>query len=280
MYFNHPYALRNTPEILELRATLGFESYSIYLMVLETIAESPEQSINGKLINGLSISFGCDPDFLKKVLTKATELKLFFVKGDFIYSKHLEDHFEKRAEIKEKRATAGAKGGKAKANAKQTLANAKQNVPKESKVKKVNIKDKIKYKENIYLFESEFLTLVEKYTEPVVNQFIEILSNYKNSIGKTYKSDYHAILTWVVDKYNQQKAKPNFNQITPTASSNYPPVDIYQYDDESIEEFQERANKRQLDNPDKRYNLHYTEKTVVNNEFLAMKQALKDKMKI
>ena len=145
MYFNHPYALRNTPEILELRSELGFQAYAIYLMVLETIAESKEQAINGKLVNGLSISFGCDVEFLKKVLTRATELKLFFVKGDFIFSTHLQQHFEKRAEIKQKRIEAGAKGGNAKANAKQNLANpsklvanAKQNLPKESKESKIN----------------------------------------------------------------------------------------------------------------------------------------------
>lgn len=30
---------------------------------------------------------------------------------------------------------------------------------------------------------------------------IEIISNYKNQSGMQYKSDYHAILNWVVDRY-------------------------------------------------------------------------------
>jgi len=235
MYFNHPYALRNTPEILELRATLGFESYSIYLMVLETIAESPEHSINGKLINGLSISFGCESDFLKKVLTKATELKLFFVKGDFIFSSHLQNHFEKRLEIKALRAEAGAKGGKAKANAKQTLANAKQNVAKESKVKKVNIKDKINNKEKIEtFFESENLKeIVESKLIPYENQTwfseqanstLEIIKNkmldYYLDSKKEIKDMKATFTNWILKLDRKQFYKyQNFNQVQPTQNN-------------------------------------------------------------
>lgn len=34
---------------------------------------------------------------------------------------------------------------------------------------------------------------------------IETLSNYKQSSGKKYKSDYHALVGWVYDKYQKEK---------------------------------------------------------------------------
>ena len=36
---------------------------------------------------------------------------------------------------------------------------------------------------------------------------IQILDNYKGANGKKYKSDYRAILNWVVDKYNEESQK-------------------------------------------------------------------------
>jgi hypothetical protein len=36
---------------------------------------------------------------------------------------------------------------------------------------------------------------------------INILSNYKGSTGKKYKSDYRTILNWVVDRYNEKIAR-------------------------------------------------------------------------
>jgi hypothetical protein len=204
MYFNHPYALRNTPEILELRSELGFQAYAIYLMVLETIAESKEQAINGKLVNGLSISFGCDVEFLKKVLTRATELKLFYVEGDFILSTHLQQHFEKRAEIKQKRIEAGAKGGNAKANAKQNLANpsklvanakqplanAKQNLPKESKESKINKnKEIISYIEKKDLNQDLKNLLVVWIDQRTANKKLPTIQALEISLKKLFKYD-------------------------------------------------------------------------------------------
>jgi hypothetical protein len=151
--------MRNTPEILELRACLGFQSYAIYLMLLETIAESDTQSVNQKLINGVAISFGCDPVFLKSVIEKCIELELFYTDENSIFSSHLQEHFEKRAEISQKRQEVGKLGGrpkkanenqlvtKSKPIANQTKANQNQQEPKESKESKEN-KENIKEPQN------------------------------------------------------------------------------------------------------------------------------------
>lgn len=39
------------------------------------------------------------------------------------------------------------------------------------------------------------------------SEWVEVLDNYKGSTGKKYKSDYRAILSWVVDKYKEKHNK-------------------------------------------------------------------------
>ena len=58
----------------------------------------------------------------------------------------------------------------------------------------------IKYAEYVKMKEIEYNKLIEKYGEDITKEMIEVLDNYKGSKGKTYKSDYRAILSWVVDK--------------------------------------------------------------------------------
>jgi len=69
------------------------------------------------------------------------------------------------------------------------------------KRKVVNKEDsKIKYAENILLKKKEYEKLCKDSPEPAVGKMIEVLDLYKGSNGKTYKSDYMAILNWVKTK--------------------------------------------------------------------------------
>ena len=53
--------------------------------------------------------------------------------------------------------------------------------------------------------EDEYQKLIDKYGESATQEMIEILNNYKASTGRRYKSDYHAILNWVVQRYKQDR---------------------------------------------------------------------------
>lgn len=64
---------------------------------------------------------------------------------------------------------------------------------------------KKKYAEFVTMTEEEFSKLVEKYGKPFVEVCIEELDNYKGAKGKTYKNDYRAILSWVVDSVNEKR---------------------------------------------------------------------------
>lgn len=74
----------------------------------------------------------------------------------------------------------------------------------------IYIPQKNKYAEFVSMTEEEYQKLVAKYGEPMTNRMIEVLNNYKGSKGKKYKSDYLAILNWVVDRVKkEQQQQPN-----------------------------------------------------------------------
>ena len=64
--------------------------------------------------------------------------------------------------------------------------------------------EKIKYGEFVSMTEAEYRKLVEGYGEAAAKKAVEILDNYKGSKGKTYKSDYRAILMWVIDSIKEK----------------------------------------------------------------------------
>lgn len=66
---------------------------------------------------------------------------------------------------------------------------------------------KYKYGEFVTLTRDEYAKLCEEFSEDAAKRMIEILDNYKGSKGKTYKSDYRAILNWVVSRYNEELQK-------------------------------------------------------------------------
>jgi hypothetical protein len=74
-------------------------------------------------------------------------------------------------------------------------------------------KRKNKYCEFVSMFSEEHDKLISEHGEKNTKLFIEILNNYKGSNGKKYKSDYLAILNWVIDKAKKEgkyEQKPKF----------------------------------------------------------------------
>ncbi|MCD7811931.1 MAG: DUF4373 domain-containing protein [Ruminococcus sp.] len=66
---------------------------------------------------------------------------------------------------------------------------------------------KIKYAEFVSMTEEEHGKLIKQYGADMTARMIEVLDNYKGQNGKTYKSDYRAILNWVVDRVTEEYAK-------------------------------------------------------------------------
>lgn len=90
-------------------------------------------------------------------------------------------------------------------------ANNQQLTTKEECKERKNVKNdknkKIKYGDYVSMTETEYNKLVEEHGEEKTKRMIEVLDNYKGSKGKTYKSDYRAILNWVVTRVNEEASK-------------------------------------------------------------------------
>lgn len=70
------------------------------------------------------------------------------------------------------------------------------------------------YAETVLMTESEYNNLVERYSEEGAQWMITKLDNYKAARGVVYKSDYRAILNWVVKEWQKElNAKKNGNYI-------------------------------------------------------------------
>lgn len=80
---------------------------------------------------------------------------------------------------------------------------------------------KYKYAEFVTLTRDEYAKLSAQYSENGAKRMIDILSNYKGSKGKKYKSDYLAILNWVVDRYNEELQKNGIERTTNDRNPSY-----------------------------------------------------------
>lgn len=89
---------------------------------------------------------------------------------------------------------------------------------KSSSKKKVNKKN---YAEAVTMTEEEYQKLTQQHTKAFVDKCIEILNNYKLSSGKQYKSDYHTILNWVVERVSK-----DYPQLDKTVSAQESVYDV------------------------------------------------------
>lgn len=91
-YFSHDVNMRNDIRIKGLRRTFGHEGYSIYVMLLETLANCDyfEYEWNTNSIELLSYDFDIDSEKLKEILTFLQKLDLIQTKNNFIFCKSLD----------------------------------------------------------------------------------------------------------------------------------------------------------------------------------------------
>lgn len=173
-----------------------------------------------------------DTATIQRGLTELLEEGVIQLEGDRLYQRRM----VKDGKISEIRAQAGKKGGKQASTEKfanasaddfataKTQANSENEIEIENETETDNKKridkdqknkrkarktpksapDKIRYAEFVYMTEAEHMKLVEVHGVEKTARMIEKLDNYKGSKGKTYKNDYRAILSWVVDEVNKE----------------------------------------------------------------------------
>src|SRR5574344_2655535 len=72
---------------------------------------------------------------------------------------------------------------------------------------------KVKFADFVSMTNAEYEKLSAELGESGVKECVDILNNYKGSKGKTYKSDYLAIHSWVIDKYKEKKEKDQYTPL-------------------------------------------------------------------
>lgn len=101
------------------------------------------------------------------------------------------------------------------------MGNENENINKNININKDNRKrgskgkkeeEKIHFAEFVSMTNADYEKLVSTYGKEFADQCIKKLDNYKGSSGKTYKSDYRAILSWVVDKVKENEQRQFKNQ--------------------------------------------------------------------
>ena len=81
-----------------------------------------------------------------------------------------------------------------------------QSIEEDSKVNKSKLNEtKVKVRDLVFISPKEHETLRETFTEQDCNWMYDKLNNYKLSSGKTYKSDYGAINSWVKEELKKHR---------------------------------------------------------------------------
>lgn len=99
-------------------------------------------------------------------------------------------------------------------------------------------KPKVQWAENVVMTNDEHDKLLAAHGPVDTARLIEILDNYKGSVGKKYDSDYRAILSWCVDKLKEEKRKEGKNQ-----SQKEPPGAIHQHDPSQVSASMEQMRR-------------------------------------
>ena len=81
--------------------------------------------------------------------------------------------------------------------------------------------EKIEFAQKVFMTEGEHTDLLNTYGEEMTNQLIEQLSLYKQAKGKSYDSDYAAIIYWVTERLREiEKKDANYKAFKNKTTSN------------------------------------------------------------
>ena len=200
-YFPHFSNARNDSKVIKLRRVLGIEGYGIYFMLLEVLREQTDFKLPLSGIEDLAYEWHTSKE---KIISVINDYGMFEIDDNMFFSPKLLLYLQPYIEKSERARLAArsrwdAINANAYANALPAHSKSNASKVKESKVKESK-EEKTKQAEFVFLLELEYEKLVSDYGTVNTEKLIKELDNYKGASGKTYKSDYRAILSWVVKK--------------------------------------------------------------------------------
>lgn len=221
-YFSHDSNAITDTKILNMRADYGIEGYGLFWAIIEMMRNEENYKLQAdtKIYRAIKTLTNTSIDVEKYIQDCINEYELFKEESGYFYSnsllRRMQEKERKSVIAKEK----AEKRWNSNAMAMQQQCSSNANKVKESKVNKNKInkkeqEEKIHFADLVTMTNAEHEKLVSTYGTDFVNQCIEILDNYKGSKGKEYKSDYRAILSWVVDevqKRQKEQRRTNYAQ--------------------------------------------------------------------
>lgn len=213
-YFSHDSNAITDTKILNMRADYGLEGYGLFWAIIEMMRneENYKLTLDKNTYRAIQTLTNTKIDVEEYIQNCINDYKLFLNEGDSFYSKSLLRRMiekDKKSEIAREKANARWNKN-ATVMQQQCSSNAnkvKESKEKKNKVNKKEQEEKIHFAELVTMTNVEYEKLVNTYGKSFVNQCIYVLDNYKGSNGKTYKSDYRAILNWVIDRVKQSNSK-------------------------------------------------------------------------
>lgn len=208
-YFSHDVHAATGPTLFTVQNSFGNDGYALWFKLLEFMGTQKELyadfSVQKDWRYFLSLA-RVDEDKAKGILDLLAEIdaidKELWNKHKIVWS----ENFAGRAKpVFDKRGTLTPDKPEIE-TINTTDENQTQPAPRRKK-KDDDDSSKNKYAEFVKMEVREYQNLIERYGEQATQKLIELLDNYKGSSGKTYKSDYRAILNWVVDKAKKECPK-------------------------------------------------------------------------
>jgi hypothetical protein len=249
LFFGHDSNAKDDPKIIQLIEEMGLEGYGIYWVLLELMRDQPDYKYKLCLVPAIARRYNTTFEKVKNVISK---YGLFVIDADEFWSNAFINRMSNWDEKKKKRSEAGKKGNEARWGNKSQCDNLaitdgivnesnaiaikekKEKEIKENKKKEKEIKEnkfeqseeksekpkkpkkekpiKHNYAEFVLLSSDEHQKLIDQFGESGTARIIEILNLYKGANGKTYKSDYMAIFSWVVERYQKENPSNKNNQ--------------------------------------------------------------------
>tara|TARA_R100000808_G_C2141025_1_gene148856 strand:+ start:1452 stop:2096 length:645 start_codon:yes stop_codon:yes gene_type:complete len=205
-YFSHDSNARNDQKTMKLRMCHGMMGYGVYWAIIEMLREQEGYCLSINDVDSIAFELRQEE---ATILSIIKDFGLFEFNDEQFYSVSLSKRMLKMDQIREKRSMAGkAKKSKQELNKRKTSVKQVLNKTEQVKEKKgKEIKVKNNYGEFVRLTVDEYQKLCNAYTKKRTDAAIIKLDNYKGSSGKTYKSDYRALLSWAIDQTQTTKTK-------------------------------------------------------------------------
>lgn len=210
-WFQHSVDSHDDPDISDAEDLFGDAGYNVFFKILELYGREFNNLDEG---GNLNISQAFVRRKLRKSWTKVEQILNFYQEKKRIFisvnGSNISLRIPQFIEIASNWTKRPKKENKPDLCSPSVAPTAKE---VEVEVEEKRIKKKIKKKtlvlcvdEFVQMNDQELLNLIEKNGEENTWKMIDVLANYKGSKGKTYKSDYRAILSWVVDRVMKEES--------------------------------------------------------------------------